>query len=499
MSLTLKGAVLIFFMILSLSAKAGTEQEIDLLVRKGLEYCYHFQWNKAEKEFDQIIKKYPSDPRGYHYKSGIYLWYFLSSNQEDDLDLFLDNSDKAVNAGEKVLDNDPANKQINFTLGNVYTYRTLAYAKSESYLNAIWSSKKSEKFLNKVIEADPEMHDAYLGLGLYNFAAAQIPSAFKWALNLTGIKGDEETGIKFIKIAAEKGSLGRVEAQYYLSQLLTGVLFEYDYAEKMLKNLQSRYPENILFSYSLAVIHLKRKNAEEAGRILKKIINQTYPKFSQVIAFSNFLYGDVNFRMNNFDEAVIYYKKFLETSGNNDYTGIASLRLGYSYEIMNDRKSAVLYYGRTSSGNNDIEEDAFAKRKGSVYSKRELDIDEIALIKNSNLVEAGKFSQALKGLQQLEDAVKKPHVLAEVYYWISEAYYQMNSYEESVRYALKGASVRNDSEGWVNAMCYYNAARGELSMGNRKKMEENSKKASELNKYDYQEQISNLLNSLERQ
>ena len=98
----------------------------------------------------------------------------------------------------------------------------MAFGKAENFLDAVWATKKSESYLSEVMEINPKKNDAYLGLGLYNFAVAQIPSSFKWALNLAGISGDKETGVKYIEIAAENGNYAKVEAQYYLSQIQHG-------------------------------------------------------------------------------------------------------------------------------------------------------------------------------------------------------------------------------------------------------------------------------------
>jgi len=40
------------------------------------------------------------------------------------------------------------------------------------------------------------------------------------ALNLAGISGDKDTGIKYIKLAASKGTISKVEAHYYLSRFI---------------------------------------------------------------------------------------------------------------------------------------------------------------------------------------------------------------------------------------------------------------------------------------
>lgn len=499
MLINTSGRLLLFIFLASVISVFGSSNaDIDNYIKRGLENCYQFNWKIAEKDFDNIIINYSNDPRGYHYKSSIYLWYYLSSGNESDLDMFLKYSNIAIEKAEEILDTEPLNEEIIYTLGNAYSYRTLGYAKSESYINAIWSSKKSEKYLKKLIELHPANYDAYLGLGLYNFAAAQIPAAFKWALELAGITGDEETGIRYIQISAERGSLSRVEAQYYLSQLLTGVIMDFGKAGEILSSLHKKYPSNILFSYSLAVVYMKMKESDKAEILLKNIIVQNNRKFIKVISFSNFLLGDVYFRSNDFRTALVYYKKFLDGSETSDYKGIASFRMAICYELLGNRESALVYYVKSKTGNKDIEDDIYAARRGEILVKNELSVSERALIMASNKIEYGKFNDGYQELQKLLEAPASQTEKAEILFNISEAAYYLGKYDESLTYALNGAGLKTGEEGWINAFCFYNAARASKYLGREKEMINFVNKAEDSNDWDYQNKLSYLLKSLGR-
>jgi tetratricopeptide (TPR) repeat protein len=481
------------------SFQALADENIEYLVKRGLDNCYHFRWKSAEQDFQRIIDQKPGDPRGYHYLSGIYLWHYLTSGSKSDFNHFLKYSDIALSKGEALLDKSAANELINLILGNAYSYRALGYVKAGSYVNAIWASKKSEKILKKVIELNPGNYDAYLGLGLYNFAAAQIPSAFKWALSLAGISGEEETGISYIKLAAEKGNLNKVEAQYYLSQLLTGVIYDFKTAGEMLNSLHNKYPSNILFSYALAVVHLKQKDTEGAEKLLKNIVKSNHTRFIQVISFANFLLGDVYFRRNEFREAPVYYNKFIETTTTRDYKGIAFLRMGLCFEMTQDEDKAKEYYNRIPEGNSDIEEDVFARRKGDILKKQGLSKDERALLQYANMNQAGRYKLSLNNLLTLIDSTSNELIKAEAYFNISEAAFEMGKYEDALIYALKGAESETGNEGWINAWSYYYAARISKHLGKKSDMIKYLGKAEDNNRWDYQNQVENLIKSLKRE
>ena len=122
------------------------QAEINSIIQKGLDYSYNFQLEEAEESFQKLIDKYPNDPRGYHYKSGVYLWVFLSNRDDKSYSSFRKYSDKAIEKAEYILDEvDEENENATYILGANYGFRAMASMKKFSYLDAVWSVKNSNK------------------------------------------------------------------------------------------------------------------------------------------------------------------------------------------------------------------------------------------------------------------------------------------------------------------------------------------------------------------
>lgn len=473
------------------------QQEIERQIDKGLDACYNFNWNQADQIFRGLIKKYPDDPRGYHFESSIYLWYYLGGNDKNDLDTFEVYSDKALNMGEAVLSENEKSEMALYILGANYNYRAIAFGKAGNYLDAAWASKKSESYLSQVLELNPKKTDAYLGLGLYNFAVAQIPQAFKWALNLVGISGDKDTGVKYIEMAAENGNYSKVEAQYYLAQIEMDFLIDYELSAAILKKLVKRFPQNLLFNYSYAVLLIKQKKLTEADKFLFKVTRADNEQFNQITSFSYFLVGDINFRNNKLDSARSYYLHFLDGARDNDYTGIAAYRLAICYEAEGNREESIKYFEKAQTGNMDLDDDIYAKRKGELYAKRTLAPAELALIFISNMIEAGKYKAAYDSIISLYPNLQAEKLKAEALLYKSETAYYMGNYEESIDLAENALTMDSSNEKWVVPFSYYCLARANKKLGNQDLVKLNIEKADEDNDYDYQNKLRNLLNSLQ--
>ncbi len=487
---------LIFVFLIYESVPINAQPAISRAVKKGLAYGYNFEWVKSDNIFQSLIDNYPNDPRGYHFRASIYLWYYLSNQDENDYKTFVLYSDTAIEKARVILNKDPDNVNILYILGSDYSYRAIAFSKSEKFLDAVWASKKSESYLSRTLELDSTYYDAYLGLGLYNFAVGQIPNAFRWALNLAGIHGDKKTGLEYIEKAAREGNISKVEAEYYLSQILSEFSDDYTASARYLKNLISKYPNNILFNYSFAVLNIKMRRLNEAQKILVKILNRPDTTFKQIFSFSRFLMGDVFYKKNMFDSAKVYYENFLNTTTDNDYEGIAYYRLAVCFEVTGDRVDAKKYFGMTDKGNMDIEDDIFAKRKGEVYFKRPLTKIEISLIKAKNYIDSGKYKIAVDSLSSLLEKINTDELKAEVYLYLSEANYYLGNYNESLNYALTSKLLNINEEKWIKPFACYYAARDNKKMGNTAAVKSFLDEAKSFSDYDYQKKLKNLLFAL---
>ncbi|MGA8265198.1 MAG: tetratricopeptide repeat protein [Ignavibacteriaceae bacterium] len=486
----------VFYMFILLSFTSNNifaQSNINKNILRGLDNIYNFRWTQAELTFQRLIDKYPDDPRGYYYKSSIYFWYYFSSKNKDDLQKFMDYSDEAIDKAVALLDSNSVDIETLYILGANYSYRAMAFTQQGKFLDAVWSTKKSESFLNKVIELNPKFHDAYLGLGLYNFALRQIPKALQWALSMAGMKGDKEKGLNYIKDAMTYGTYSKVEAKYYYSQILTDFFANYSAAAGYMRSLYYSYPDNLLFNYTLAVIYIKDRKLDRAERILNKIVKSKTNKFQQLVAYSNFLIGDILFKENKFESATLYYNKFILSTSSNDYQGIANYRLAICYEFMVQPDVANTYFKLSNRGGADIEDDIYAKRRGELFTDAEFSKKEMELVKFKHYVENARYKTAIDSLSTLCDSTNSDDIKAEALLNISDALFSLGKYSESADTALAAKSLEIKNEKWIKPFACFYIARAKEKLGNDDDVKTYISEAEDYKDYDYQNKLKNLL------
>ncbi|MEJ2104571.1 MAG: hypothetical protein P8X47_08350, partial [Ignavibacteriaceae bacterium] len=160
-----------------------------------------------------------------------------------------------------------------------------------------------------------------------------------------------------------------------------------------------------------------------------------------------------------------YYQNFLEKSIDENFKGIAALKLGLSYLFQGDSISALLFFDKTSNGNNDVDEDAYAKSRGKEYLNHLPSKSKLKLILIKNMIDVGKFNAAVDSLQNFTKLPISDTLRAEAILYLCESYFNLGRYKKSLEYALAVFNF-DDCELWVKPFACYYAARSSNELKN---------------------------------
>ncbi len=123
-------------------------------------------------------------------------------------------------------------------------------------LAAAREGKKIKDALERALQLDPTLADAYFGIGLYHYYAAVAPTYAKllrWLLMLPG--GDREQGLREMLQARARGEVLRGEADFQLHVLYLWYEKKPKEALALLEALGAQYPTNPLFLERIADAH----------------------------------------------------------------------------------------------------------------------------------------------------------------------------------------------------------------------------------------------------
>ena len=493
MKLRFSQFILILFLVLNIPNYS--QSDLNSRISIGLESLYNFNFNSSEKIFNNIIKIYPENPAGYYYKSISHLWYFLDSKEEKELENFILLTDSAIAKSEIILEQDSTDLFVIYILGSCYVNRTFAFTRNENYFDAVVSARKFHSYFDIILAKDSLYYDAFTSKGLFNFAISQAPQTWSWALNLAGMTGNKKVGLNYLEVAARKGKFSKIDAQFYLSQIYSEFLLKYQSAKKILIDLSSRFPKNLLFRFALANLQVKTFDLSNASRNYKTVYASTDTSMVQVKNFAAMSLGDILYSKGDYEEARNYYTGFLEKTSDAHFKGITALKIGLSYLFEKDSLSALLYFDIASEGNDDLDDDLYAKIKGEEYLNKLPSEDELKLILIKNMIDTGKFNTAKDSLEKFVEQNISDTLRAEAILYLSDAYFHLGKNKKSLEYAVAVFNF-DDCENWVKPFACYYAARASDELKNIIDAEFFIGYANNFNNYIYENKLRDKLSFL---
>jgi tetratricopeptide (TPR) repeat protein len=168
-------------------------------------------------------------------------------------DRFTDRAEAAIAASERWTKRDPARSEAWFYLAGAYAPLVQWQVLRGERLAAARNGKKIKDALERALQLDPGLDDAYFGIGAYHYYADVAPAAAKflrWLLFLPG--GDRVKGLQEMLQARQRGALLGGEADYQLHVIYLWYEQKPARAIELLRELDARYPSNPLFQQRIA-------------------------------------------------------------------------------------------------------------------------------------------------------------------------------------------------------------------------------------------------------
>jgi tetratricopeptide (TPR) repeat protein len=181
-------------------------------------------------------------------------WRILLDPESRALDQqFSTQVEQAIQSTEAWAAREPLNAEPHFYAGAAYAARVQWRVLRDEKLAAARDGKRIKQALERAIDLDPDLDDAYFGIGLYQYSADVAPAAAKMLRFLLMLPGGSKTeGMAQMKRARTEGKLLQGEADYQLQILYLWYERRADLAVGLLESLHGRYPGNPLFAAQLA-------------------------------------------------------------------------------------------------------------------------------------------------------------------------------------------------------------------------------------------------------
>ncbi len=196
---------------------------------------------------------------------------------------------------------------------------------------------------------NPHEYDAYYGLGIYHYYAAQLPTMIKPLSFLLGLKGDKVKGLEELRLAKDKGTYLKDDAAFFLNEIYVGFEKKYSEGIQLSTELMNKYPTNPSFYSMLCWAHDGLEQYQRSSEILENLLQKNNIQYVNQHAKAKiyFQLGYSYHLQKKYDSARMNYNK-AEIIFNSTQRNKSQLYyyMGLSEEKSGKKEEAVKYFQR---------------------------------------------------------------------------------------------------------------------------------------------------------
>ena len=352
------------------------------LRRSGLDALYNIDYDKAQRDFKEIVQLYPNHPGGYQllaarlwiktlYESrrlqaSLYSGESFYVNGDDKVDPkivteFRNLTRDARRLAEAKLKQEPKNiEALDFLANTEGLKASFEEAVERRHFAALRDGNDAVDHHREVLKLDPKYIDAQITIGLYEYVVGSLPLPVKIIAGATGFRGSKKRGLKMLEEVAQQGRWAQDDAKSVLIVLYTREKRFADVAA-LARELSAKYPRNYLLRLETAdaLVSLaaqKRKEKDLAGAVQAE--KEAFTTFDEVLRDRNareaagraldlihFKYGEALLTAGSNERAA---KEFLAVTkvehAEPGLVTMAHLYAARAYDVAGKREEALAQY-----------------------------------------------------------------------------------------------------------------------------------------------------------
>ena len=282
---------------------------------------YNFKFDKAEKQFRSLRRRYPQHPMAYFLLGLSTWWKIMPSNTHNEQydKTFYAYLDTAIVKAQRLYDADHQNYEASFFLSAAYGFDARLHAERRDWRKATVSSKRSLTYLQKSREANGLSPEFAFGEGLFNYYAVWIAEEYPFLrpVLLFFPKGDKQKGLAQLQTVARQGFYTGTEARFFQMRIMASE--REDKTEEAIqtsRGLVREFPDNACFARSYASHAFTEGDMAECEQTSRDILTKLnkglpgYEGFSGRVA-AYYLGYVMQTRYRDFAKARDYYQRCL--------------------------------------------------------------------------------------------------------------------------------------------------------------------------------------------
>lgn len=324
-------------------------EDLDRTIKAGLNELYNLHFDEALATFKTVESQAQDHPMVAFGIASVHWWrlsvYVLETDPVES-EAFLKAADECIRLSEKKIEKGDLTGEGYLTLGGTYGILGRWKATNRQWMSAYFSGRKAVKYLRRSLKINPQLKDANMGLGIFDYFVATLPSVVR-ALAFLGANNDPKVGIRELEEAAREGTYARTPARLFLMDIYSNWERNAERSFEIIRDLRNEFPVSP-FIHMLHVIALYNHNKlaelhKEAMDYVERVKKGIYQEAFYPEAF--FSAGLSHFKARDWQKAVEQFDQAVQHGNNrNPFFIWAHLYKGYALDALKKRDQAEAEY-----------------------------------------------------------------------------------------------------------------------------------------------------------
>ncbi|WP_439880209.1 tetratricopeptide repeat protein [Pontibacter sp. MBLB2868] len=332
-------------------------KEVQYELEGAVDNMYNFKYERAEKQFKSLRRRYPEHPLPY-FLMGLSQWWKIVPTNIQTLkydDLFFAYMDTTIQKAEKMYEDDE-NIEAAFFLAAAYGFTGRLHSERSNWRKATIASKNSLEYMERAKAGNGLSPEFLFGEALFNYYAVWIHENYKMLRPVLMFfpDGDKRLGLKQLRYVANTGFYTGTESKFFLMKIYANEEGNMNEALKISQDLALKYPDNAYFQRYYARLLFVQGQFTRAERVSEDILTkleQQMPGYEAVSGrYASYILAYINQnKYHDFDKAKKYYQDaimYAEISNERDsgYFINSYLNLARIANQQKDKAAAKRYY-----------------------------------------------------------------------------------------------------------------------------------------------------------
>jgi tetratricopeptide (TPR) repeat protein len=255
-----------------------TSEPLKGIILEGIDLTLNNRFEQAIHVYQQFIDSFPHYPAGYFYKGATIQAEMLDAENFDNATEFYALMRKTLSAVDSMRDSHPSGHSggekndawLLFYEGSAFLYRSFLKMKEGDWYTAYQDAKRGVKSLEKTLERDSTLYDAYLGIGSYRYWKSAKSKFLLW---LPFIADQRKQGIELVTLAINKGWFIGIVGKDQLVWILMNQ-GDYQKALSLARENYYHYPESRFLRWTLASAAFYAKEWELSQKLYGELLHE---------------------------------------------------------------------------------------------------------------------------------------------------------------------------------------------------------------------------------